>query len=604
MSLAFGVTSFVMISLISFIMSSNKIIPTKGTICFKRQLLLFKFYILIDMLCYVYARYLQSKGISIEKGNNNVFLLKLIVLFSFSMLIWLAFTSFKYAIIQANKKIPFYFSICVVFSIIVLFMPIKMSIVNNNLVYDGIAKEFRNIICGIIIIAIGLFLICVKEDVTRKKKECFIIWSIIWILMFIINSIFPQYSLVSITCAFGYLVNFIFIENPENKQGARKETMLFYYIDDCFNYFKSTNPHINIVGFQLETNEDIDNFLEKFDTTNSNFFLFEEDDKNFYVVFSEKNIYLPAFKDYARDNNLQALYFDEFYIKDTSKLSLFFKNNIDSVEKGTIRYITEEDFYKQDKEFEIKREIEQALANKKIVTYIQPIYDVKKKKFTCGECLCRIEKENGELIMPSHFVGVAEKYGLICSIETEMFKNMCQTLQKKDDIGLEHLDANLSIRKGESPILYDEYCSILKNYNVDGKSINLEITETDVIESKNTLIKNMKNLKDIGISFSLDDFGTGESNLGYVIDMPVDIIKFDREIFQKATCNEKAKVVVKHAIKMAHSLGLKVVAEGVETENDVKLCNDMEVDYIQGFYFSKPIPSVEFEEFCKQKNFI
>ena len=88
-----------------------------------------------------------------------------------------------------------------------------------------------------------------------------------------------------------------------------------------------------------------------------------------------------------------------------------------------MRCISKEDFFKQDKEFEIKKEIEDALANKKIVTYIQPIFDVKKKKFTCGECLCRIKKEDGELMMPSNFVGVAEKYGLICNIETEMFKN-------------------------------------------------------------------------------------------------------------------------------------------------------------------------------------
>lgn len=603
MNLAFGITSLVMVGLIIFIMLSNKIIPTKGTVCFKYQLILFEFYLLIDIFCYIYARYMQDKGININGINSHTIFLKTMILFNFFILITLSFISFKYTIIQTNNHLPIYFPIFIVFSIIVFFLPIEISMISNNLIYSGVAKTYLEIICGLVLVFMGIFLTSVRKNVTKKKKECFLVWSIIWLFSFIIDLLLPQYSLVPIACAFGYLSTFIFIENPENKQSSRKETMLFYYISDCFDYFKHTAPHINIVGIKMESDEEINNFLEKIDVSNKDFFLFEEDNENFYAVFTNKNFYVPIIENYIKEHNLQALYFDEFYIKDPSKLSLFFKNNIDRVEKRTMRRISKEDFLKQDKEFEIKKEIEHALANKRIVTYIQPIFDIKKKKFTCGECLCRIKKDDGELIMPSHFIEVAEKYGLICDIETEMFKNMCKTLQKKDEIGLEHLDANLSIRKGESPILYEEYCSILKKYNIDGKSVNLEITETDVVESKKTLIKNIKNLKNIGISFSLDDFGTGESNLGYMIDMPVDIIKFDREIFQKATQNEKAKIIVKHTIDMAHSLGLRVVVEGVEIQEDVTFCEDMKVDYIQGFYFSKPIASDEFEIFCKQRNF-
>ena len=108
----------------------------------------------------------------------------------------------------------------------------------------------------------------------------------------------------------------------------------------------------------------------------------------------------------------------------------------------------------------------------------------------------------------------------------------------------------------------------------------------------------MNNLKSTGIRFALDDFGTGESNLGYVIDMPIDIMKFDREIFQKATSIKKAKIVVENTIKMAHKLGIKVVVEGVEIESDFHLCEEMGVDYIQGYYFSKPISVEDFALFC------
>ena len=263
-------------------------------------------------------------------------------------------------------------------------------------------------------------------------------------------------------------------------------------------------------------------------------------------------------------------------------------------------YMTYEEFLKdlrfryisygiKEEELKTKEEIELALKENRIIAYIQPIYDVKKEKFTCGECLCRMRRKGGEIMMPFRFIGIAEKYGLICDIETEMFKNMCKILQQKEELGLESLEANLSIKKGESKHLYEEYVEIMEKYGIDGKYISLEITETDVMEEKNALLGNMNNLKSIGIKFALDDFGTGESNLGYVIDMPIDTMKFDRNIFQKATREIKARLVVENTIEMAHKLGLNVIVEGVETEEDFEICKDMNVDFVQGYYFSRPI---------------
>lgn len=603
MSLAFGVASFIMVCIISFAMNGVKLVPTNGTSCFKKQLVLFKIYIIFDTLCYLYAVCLTRQGLEIEKNCNETMVLRAIALISFAMLIELALLNFRYAVLQASDKVPNPMLAEVFVPLLVFFLPVSVSIENGGLVFLGSAKDFLDNVCGVVLVAIGVFLIKMRYQIPRKKKECCLVWMVVWSSLFVANYVALQYLMAPIAFAFCLLINFIFIENPGRKQGSRKETTQFRYIQECVDYFERSGVDYCITGVKLPSDTKADIFFEAFEEASEDLFLLEEDAEDLYVVCQNDSPCVLTLNDCVKELGLQAICFDGIEIKDARKLSIFFQNNAYRVEKGAIRFVSESEFLKQDRELETKREIEEALANNRVVAYIQPIYSVKDRRFTCGECLCRIRRENGELMMPGKFIEVAEKYGLICEIETQMFKSMCKTLQRKDEIGLEYLDANLSIRKGESPILYDEYFSILKSYGINGNSVNLEITETDVAESKGTLIKNMDDLRSIGIRFSLDDFGVGESNLGYVIDMPIDAIKFDREIFQKATLNEKARVVVQHAIDMAHNLGLKVVAEGVETESDVAFCEEMGVDYIQGFYFSKPIPSDEFEKFCMEKNF-
>jgi EAL domain-containing protein (putative c-di-GMP-specific phosphodiesterase class I) len=116
------------------------------------------------------------------------------------------------------------------------------------------------------------------------------------------------------------------------------------------------------------------------------------------------------------------------------------------------------------------------------------------------------------------------------------------------------------------------------------------------------LLDNMKTLIDYGVSFSLDDFGNGESNLNYIVDFPVEIVKFDKDMTQAYFKNDKAKSVLRAATDMIHGLKLKVVAEGVETEEQLRTLERLGIDYIQGYYFSKPVDSKQYLEFIRQRN--
>jgi EAL domain-containing protein (putative c-di-GMP-specific phosphodiesterase class I) len=139
-------------------------------------------------------------------------------------------------------------------------------------------------------------------------------------------------------------------------------------------------------------------------------------------------------------------------------------------------------------------------------------------------------------------------------------------------------------------------------YHVSPSMINLEVTESASIRMKNVFMHNMEKLIDYGVSFSLDDFGSGESNLNYIVDMPVEIVKFDRDMTKSYFDKSKGKLVMETATRMILDLGLKIVSEGVETGEQLESMKKLGVQYIQGYYFSKPLPQDEFVAFVKEKN--
>ena len=132
--------------------------------------------------------------------------------------------------------------------------------------------------------------------------------------------------------------------------------------------------------------------------------------------------------------------------------------------------------------------------------------------------------------------------------------------------------------------------------------IVLEITETLAVTNKHAIIDNMNKFKELGFNFALDDFGTGESNLEYILDMPATIVKFDKDMTHRFFLDRQAKIVLTIVAKMVKSLGLKVVVEGIETEEQLNGMLEIGVDYIQGYYFSEPLPKQEFIKFLEREN--
>ncbi|MDE7178141.1 MAG: EAL domain-containing protein [Lachnospiraceae bacterium] len=246
--------------------------------------------------------------------------------------------------------------------------------------------------------------------------------------------------------------------------------------------------------------------------------------------------------------------------------------------------------------------LEEAMEENRIEVFYQPIFSTKEQKFVSAEALVRMRDREGNLVPPGAFISVAEANGKILALGEIVFDKVCRffTRESLERYGMQYIEVNLSVVQCGYPELAEDYIAIMEKHQIDPKYINLEITESASMAAKKTLLENMRKLMEYGVYFSLDDFGTGQSNLNYIVDMPVHIVKFDRDMSQAFFRDEKAKYVLNAAMQMIHGMKLKIVSEGIETKEQYLAMEELAIDYIQGYYFSKPLPEKEFLAFLEK----
>lgn len=264
--------------------------------------------------------------------------------------------------------------------------------------------------------------------------------------------------------------------------------------------------------------------------------------------------------------------------------------------------IDDEALDKHRKQYEVENILGWALENDKFQVYYQPIYSVEKKKYVSAEALLRLWDRDNNFVSPDIFIPVAEKNGYILEIGNLVFEKVCQFISGnnlRDELGIEFVEINLSVVQCMQSTLADELHKKMKQYNIPPEFIIFEITETSVLDSQGIMTQNMKELIRCGSSFALDDYGSGYSNLNYMIEFPFNIVKFDKELVWSYFKSEKGKIGLEFAIKMVKHLKMKIIAEGVETKEQLDKLVELGVDYIQGFYFSRPVEEGRFIESCQ-----
>ena len=241
-----------------------------------------------------------------------------------------------------------------------------------------------------------------------------------------------------------------------------------------------------------------------------------------------------------------------------------------------------------------------AITGNHIEMYYQPIYDVRAGRFNSAEALARIIDPEFGFISPGIFIPAAETLGFIIPIGDAVLEQVFRFVAEHDmqALGLSYIELNLSVAQCMESALPDKIQALQRKYNVDPRYINLEITETTFENISETVFENARRLIGMGYSFALDDYGIGYSNIQRVNHLPLKLIKIDKSMLDEISSSNGRKIL-EHTVRMMQSIGKQLVVEGAETREVIGALEDMGCDYIQGFYFSRPLPEGDFIRFLK-----
>lgn len=237
-----------------------------------------------------------------------------------------------------------------------------------------------------------------------------------------------------------------------------------------------------------------------------------------------------------------------------------------------------------------------ALEQRQFKVYLQPKYHLQSGKISGAEALVRWEHPEKGLIGPDKFIPLFEKNGFITSLDMYVWEETCKLLRKWLDAGERPISVSVNVSRAD--IYHPQLCAILtrlvEKYRLSPKYLHLEITETAYTEHPVQIIDTVQKLKDQGFVLEMDDFGTGYSSLNMLSELPIDVLKLDMRFVQYEE-KHNSRSILSFIVSLAKWLDLHVVAEGVETEEQVEMLRSMSCDYVQGFYFSKPLLPEAFE---------
>ena len=264
---------------------------------------------------------------------------------------------------------------------------------------------------------------------------------------------------------------------------------------------------------------------------------------------------------------------------------------------GRIAFAGEEAGTETDHALLFNYEIGEGLEGRDFQLYFQPLVNAKDFSPVGAEVLIRWKDPDGGFRMPDTFIPVAENSGLIVEIGhyvlEESLKRLCYWYQAGFPPLL--LNLNLSLRELEEPEFINRLAQLLQKYDIGSSQLKFEITEHAAMINPIMVREQMKKVHELGIGIALDDFGTGYSSFAYLAELPIDTLKIDRSFVTGILQDQSKQRIVASIAKLGHSLGMDIVAEGVERKEEARLLREYGLDILQGYYFSKPLPQLDFQ---------
>ena len=580
----------------------------------------------MDIVCQFILDDPSSSSLVMEIGNK-IYQMSLVLIMCCAML-YVSRDIFVESDVFMRKSWYFLAIFCVS-AVLIAVLPEKISTVPGRLYATGPSVIVTYAFCIYYMIAIIIRVNVMRNRMNRDRRNAINLWMVLWVVAALSEFVFPHLLIVSFAASVGVMILYIKLENPgmnmDRQSGMYNQNAFIEYLQQMYG---AKAPFAMMIMVPLSYGDslydhsvDMKRLARIFEADKAAMFrksedeialVFEdvEDAKAWAVEYSERTWHSTDPDVAALRKGLWVYIKDSGMFNDSDELLYFIKyviaNKSDKIDAVDRNYIYVNEVMVEDMRVEKHAEkiLDEALSENRIEVFYQPIYSIEKKKFVSAEALVRIRDEEGNVIKPEVFVPVAEKNGKIIEVGNEVFRQVCKMLQENDvtKYGVEYIEVNLSVAQCADNGLADSYISTMNEFDINPKLINLEITESASMKSKEVLLGNMKRLIEYGINFSLDDFGTGQSNLNYIVDMPVEIVKFDRDMTTAYFDNKKAKYVMDAAMHMIHGMGLKIVSEGIETIEQYNRMKDLGISYIQGFYFSKPLDKDSFIRYIKENN--
>ncbi|MDY5911838.1 MAG: bifunctional diguanylate cyclase/phosphodiesterase [Inconstantimicrobium porci] len=252
----------------------------------------------------------------------------------------------------------------------------------------------------------------------------------------------------------------------------------------------------------------------------------------------------------------------------------------------------------QRREMEIIHDMHTAIDKKQFTVFLQPKVNLYNEKACGAEALVRWIHPKKGMIPPNIFIPVFEKNGFIADLDYYMWEQVCILLRKWIDEGkkINPVSVNVSRISLYNPNLVHKLLKLINKYGIAPQYLHLEITESAYMTNPSMMLMIIEDLHKAGFTILMDDFGSGYSSLNALKDFPIDMLKIDMNFLPRGSMVERSRIIISSVIHMAKRLGIKVIMEGVETQEQRDFLRDLQCDYIQGYFYSKPIPVTEYED--------
>lgn len=485
------------------------------------------------------------------------------------------------------------------------------------------------------VMAIAVLAYAVKNRLLVVKYDfifCFAAWLFIAIYQYLV----PTASLISLAIALIVMFVYISFENSKENEDKDIHSLLSrnafeMVIDELFG----ENKNFYVICFSMQNTTSLRSTYSLStcldciaksvksipDFSNRNIFRISEFSFGF-ILFSKEELtdWSARYKvsDKAlliEDSSIQPTYIVSAVECPTSadnaeslfSLISFCQSHYEAQNDHSVLIVDKEIADKRNYIHSVERLIQRAVDEDGFYVVYQPIINTKTNRCESAEALVRLkDTKSFGFISPEVFIPVAERRGLISMIGDQVFSKVCQFIKDNEveKLGLKYIEVNLSGIQIADPSIPFRLHQTVKSYGLDPKMINLEVTETSLVRSGKVALDNMEKLKSFGYKFSMDDFGTGYSNLSQVAAVKYDLVKMDKSLIWPAfePNNEQARTIMIACIKMFHTLGISVVAEGVETSEQAEVLAANGVEFLQGYHYSKPVKEDKFLEFVQEFN--